>query len=691
MMRLFPKLVAVRGGLWSMATGLRRSSAHAQPLTRGHWFRRLFGAAARRGPLGVQFPQPEGRVDLLAHALQTASDCITITDTSDRILYVNEAFLRTYEYEEHELIGQHISMVRSPDNRPEVLDGILEGTKQGVWRGVVRNRSKSGREFPISLATSLVRDEQGRVLAAVGVARDRTNEEAAESALRASEEKYRQLVENANDIIFTVDREGYCLSMNRAGQDLSGFAAETPRGVHLAQIVVPEHAEMALDRLRQVLEGERIPRFELDIKSRLGTRVTLELDVHPIRVDAAIVGAQGIARDVTARNELEAQLRQAQKMEALGHLASGVAHDFNNIVTVLIGFADLALHQLDEGNPVRADLEEIHRAAGSAASLTQQLLIFSRKSVARPRVLDLNELASGLDKMLRRLVGEDVEFIVRPGPDVGFVRADPGLIEQVIMNLVVNARDAMPTGGTLTVQTGTATLDSHLACAHQIPNPGEFATLAVTDTGIGMTPDVQAQIFQPFFTTKGPTGGTGLGLATVQRIAQQAGGGIAVESAPGHGTTFTVYLPRIESGVETARSEESAAPVDRVSGTILFVEDDQHVRTVAARALREGGYSVLTARHSEEALAIADECGEFVDLLVTDIVMPGIINGRALARLIRRSRPGLKVLFTSGYLDDTPGLQDLQAEDAGFLPKPYTLESLASEVAQALSRAPERP
>ena len=335
---------------------------------------------------------------------------------------------------------------------------------------------------------------------------------------------------------------------------------------------------------------------------------------------------------------------------------------------------------------MKADVEEIRRAAGSAASLTRQLLIFSRKSVARPKVLDLNGIAKGLDKMLRRIVGEDIEFIVWPGRDVGFVRADPGLIEQVIMNLVVNARDAMPGGGKLTVQTGTATLESAFARAHQIENAGEFVTLTVTDTGIGMTPDVEVQIFQPFFTTKGPTSGTGLGLATVQRIAQQAGGGIVVESAPGYGTTFTVYLPRVELAIKTDPATDDAAPVLRASGTILFVEDEHGIRTVGARALRERGYTVLTARHSEDALAVADECLGSIDLLVTDIVMPGLINGRALAKLLRRSRPGLSVLFTSGYLDDSRGFQDLQADDAGFLPKPYTLGSLAFEVAQALSR-----
>jgi PAS domain S-box-containing protein len=506
----------------------------------------------------------------------------------------------------------------------------------------------------------------------------------ARTALRASEEKYRQVVENAYDIIFTVDGEGYCLSMNRAGQDISGFAGGTPRGVHFAHLVVPEHRAVAAGELQRVLEGYTVPRLELDIMSRQGQRLTLELDVHPIRIGSTIVGAQGIARDVTVRKELEAQLRQSQKMEALGRLAGGVAHDFNNLLTVVIGFAELAIAQLDQSSPVRSDIEEIRRAANSAALLTRQLLIFSRKSVVRPAVLDVDEIVRRLDRMLQRLVGGNIELIVRAGRGAGHVRADASEIEQVIMNLVVNARDAMPTGGTLTIQAGTATLDEQAVRVHQLGAPGEFAKLTVTDTGTGMTPEVQAQVFQPFFTTKGPTQGTGLGLATVHGIVQRAGGCIFVESAPGCGSTFTIYLPRVTAAIEAAPAIEHVPTASPVSGTILFVEDDQSIRRLGARTLSQHGYTVLTARHAEEAITLTQQHPGVIDLLLTDIVMPGL-NGRALADHLRRERPALKVLFTSGYSEEVAA-HGLSADASTFVEKPYTPESLAREVGKVLGR-----
>lgn len=647
----------------------------------------VFGAAARRKHVSAQarHRQAEDRLKLLAHALQSASDCITITDTSDRILYVNEAFLRTYEYEESEIVGKNVSILRSADNRADIVDGILPATKRDGWRGVIRNRSKSGREFPVSLATSMVKDERGRVIAAVGVARDRASEEAAESALRASEEKYRQVVENAHDIIFTVDREGYCLSMNRAGQDVSGFVGGTPRGVHFAHLVVPEQTTMATQELQRVLEGATVPRLELDIMSRLGQRLTLEVDVHPIRVGSTIVGAQGIARDVTVRKELEAQLRQSQKMEAIGRLAGGVAHDFNNLLTVVIGFTELANEQLDATSPVKGELEGIRRAVNSAASLTRQLLIFSRKSIIRRTVLDVNEIVTHLNKMLQRLVGGNIALSVGTSGGAAHVRADASEIEQVIMNLVVNARDAMPTGGSVTVQTSIATLDEAFVRAHQAGTAGEFVKLTVTDTGAGMTADVQAQVFQPFFTTKGPIQGTGLGLSTVHGIVRQAGGWILVESAPGRGTTFTIYLPKVASPIEAAPAIEPVATNSVVPATILFVEDDQSIRTLGTRTLGRRGYTVLTARHAEEAIALARQHPGVIEVLLTDIVMPGM-NGRALADQLRRERPALKVLFTSGYSELAA---ELQADDSAFVQKPYTPESLATELSKILSRPPE--
>jgi two-component system cell cycle sensor histidine kinase/response regulator CckA len=753
----------------------------------------------------------EDRVRLLAHGLQSANDCITITDTADHILYVNEAFLRTYEYQEQELLGQHINIVRAPDNDPAVVDGILEATKRDGWRGVVWNRSKSGRVFPISLASSMVHDERGEVVAAVGVARDMTKEKADEETLRASEEKffkifqaspdciaivdfgsggvldvnerfeeitgyarseilgrtftdlellvdatlrktmvsklhesgsirdfeyqmrrksgdiatiswsaevieiagrrcfvsvhrdvtgqktaeeslhrtetkYSEVVENASDIIFTLDRDGYFLSMNRAGREISGYAPEDSRGLNLRQLVVPEQAEMAARQIERVLGGERVPTFELEIVGRAGKRLTVELDVRAIHDKDACIGVQGIARDVSMRKELEAQLRQAQKMEAIGLLAGGIAHDFNNLLTAILGYAELATRRLDPDSAVREDLEEIQRAASSAESLTRQLLIFSRKGVVQPAVLDVNELVGRLDRMLRRVVGDDIDFIVTLGPDAGHINADGGQIEQVIMNLVVNARDAMPGGGTLTLETAAVQLDDGFVSAHPGSKPGAHVRLSVSDTGSGMTPDVQAQIFTPFFTTKGPNRGTGLGLATVHGIVQQSSGYIAVESILGSGATFTIYLPRVAACAENAGTSAEAGAVDGAACTILLVDDDDSIRAMGARALREYGHTVLPARHAAEALNVAEHHGSKIDLLFTDIVMPGI-DGRALARQLQLSRSDLKVLYTTGHTDDSEALRDVQAAGADFLLKPYTPESLARKVRGVLDRA----
>ena len=624
------------------------------------------------------------KAHLLARALQSAHDCISITDTSDRFLYVNEAFLRTYEYDdEKDLIGRHISVVRAFDSPPELGQAIAMATTQDGWRGVIRNRSRNGRVFPVSLTTSTVHDDRGAAIALVGVARDMTDEDAAAHALRASEERYREVVESANDIIFTVDSGGYCMSMNRAGREITGYVADNSRGINLSELVVPEQAGLATQQLQRVLEGATVPRFELDIFSKAGARLTLELDVRPVFGDGRITGVQGIARDVTARKELEAQLGQSQKLEEIGRLAGGVAHDFNNILTVVIGFAELATEQLDPSSPVRRDIEEIQRAADSATSLTRQLLIFSRKSIVHPTVLALDVIVRRLDKMLRRLVGEHIEFVVRPESMSGHIRADAGQIEQVVLNLVVNARDAMPSGGTLTIQTDTVHVDDAFARMHAGASAGEYVRMTVTDTGQGMSADVQAQIFTPFFTTKGPGAGTGLGLATVYRIVQQAGGFITVDSTRGYGASFGIYLPVVNAPLDPEVEIAAHVPRPRASGTILLAEDDERIRTLDARALSRRGYTVLPARDAVEAQRIAASHGGRIDLLLTDVVMPGL-NGYELAEELRRTQPGLKVLYTSGYTEDSETLQELQKAGVAFIQKPYAPLSLAQKVREVL-------
>ena len=360
-------------------------------------------------------------------------------------------------------------------------------------------------------------------------------------------------------------------------------------------------------------------------------------------------------------------------MAALGQLAGGIAHDFNNLLTVIIGSADMVAQQLEPDSPARADVEQIYQAASSAASLAKSLLSFSRKRIV-VSALDVNETVTQLGKILRRVIGETIQLVVHTTPHDVYVEADRSQIEQVIVNMAVNARDAMPAGGTLTIETGV------------VDQAGRaFVTVVVSDTGTGMPPDVQARAFEPFFTTKAPGKGTGLGLSTVHEIVRLAHGSISVRSAPNRGTTFTVSLPRIDPpSVIVSVSAASQPTSDGVEpATILLVEDDDGIRSLGARVLRKRGHLVLTARHAEEAIAVADGAAN-IDLLFTDVVLPGA-DGKALAQRLRRRHPNLKVLFTSGYGDHSPIVRDLELTGAEYLQKPYASESLAAKIGQVLS------
>ena len=628
---------------------------------------------------------PDEKVRLLAGALQSANDCVSITDSSDCILYVNDAFLRTYEYGEGELLGHHISIVRAKNDRRMVHGIAADPTRGEGCRRTLWNRSRSGRVFPISLTTSVVRDDEGGIVAAVGIARDMTREMETEEALRRTEILYRAVVEHANDIIFTVDREGHCLSMNRAGRKLTGYVAEDTRGIHLSQLVAPHHVGFARQQLERVLSGEDVPAFELAITNRDGCLLTLELAVHALPGDNGPSGVQGIARDITARKELEDQLRRAQKMEAIGRLAGGIAHDFNNLLTAIVGYSALVSDDLPPDSSLREDVGEIQRAASMAGSLTRQLLIFSRKDVVQPVEIDLNECVSRIERMLRRIVGEGTTFSVRVAPDPGYIHADAGQIEQLLMNLVINARDAMPSGGTLSIETAAIELDESFVRRHPGSTAGSFVRLTVTDTGHGMTPEVQDHIFTPFFTTKSPSSGTGLGLAIVHGIVQQWGGWIGVESAIGKGTRFSIYFPR-RMPAAACEPSVSAVPGAAVtgSGTILFVEDDESIRTLGTRLLRLRGFSVLPARHAAEALQLAAERDRRIDLLLTDLVLPGL-SGCDLAAKMLQGRPNLKVLYTSGYSDEVIAHCDIQVNAPGFVRKPYSPDVLVRQIRTLLA------
>jgi two-component system, cell cycle sensor histidine kinase and response regulator CckA len=500
---------------------------------------------------------------------------------------------------------------------------------------------------------------------------------------KQSEELYRDLVENALDIIYTHDLQGNYISVNKAAERIAGYTEEEALGMNLADVVAPEYLETARQMIGAKLAGNDITAYELEIIAKDGRRVAVEVNTRIIYSNGVPVRVQGIARDVTERKQLEAQLRHSQKLEAVGMLAGGVAHDFNNLLTAIGGYSELALKRLQAGDPLRQNIEEIKKAADRATALTRQLLAFSRKQVLQPKVLDLNEVVLELEKMLQRLIGGDVELRTVLDQDLGSIKADPGQIEQIIVNLVINSRDAMPRGGRLTIETRNVYLDEDYAASHVSVKPGRFVMIAVSDTGFGMDAQTQARIFEPFFTTKETGRGTGLGLSMVYGIVKQSGGNIWVYSESGQGTTFKVYLPRIdEVAVEFTQGIEEETDLHG-SETILLVEDEEMVMDITRSVLELYGYRVLTATNGNEALVVIENHKEPIDLLLTDVIMPGM-SGRELADRFAESRPETKVIFMSGYTDSAIEHQGVLETGANFIQKPFATDGMARRVREVL-------
>lgn len=387
--------------------------------------------------------------------------------------------------------------------------------------------------------------------------------------------------------------------------------------------------------------------------------------------------------DITQHKHLEDQLRQAQKLEAVGRLAGGVAHEFNNLLTVITGYSVLLLDALDPDNPLHQDLEQIKRASDRATLLTSRLLGFSRKQVVQLKVLDLNAVIAELDKMLRHLIGEDIKVSSVFGKELGRVEADPGQIEQIIMNLAINARDAMPQGGTFSIETANLDADEAFSRQHPDVQPGTYVMLTIGDTGYGMDEETVSHIFEPFFTTKGPDRGTGLGLSTVYGIVEQYGGAIEVDSNPGQGTVFRIYLTRVEEQVESSQPGEYPGASLRGHETVLLVEDEDEVRNLASRVLLQSGYTLLEARNGEEALLMCELHEGSIHLLVTDVVMPGM-NGRELSERLVPLQPQVKVIYISGYTDDVVVHHGVSETNSAFLQKPFEPEVLARKVREVL-------
>ena len=501
--------------------------------------------------------------------------------------------------------------------------------------------------------------------------------------LREREEYFKSLIEQAMDIIAVLDADGAVRYASPSVLPLLGYGAEELVGQHIFDLVHPDDVGPALRVFAEGVatgQGDRL--LGLQVRHKDGTYRSLEAIGRYLLDDPVVRGVVINARDVTERRSLERQLLQAQKMEAVGRLAGGIAHDFNNILTAIFGYADLLTEEFPAGSPARQDLEEIRKAATRASALTRQLLAFSRQQVLAPVVLSVNDLVDDVGKMLRRLVGEDVELRLMLARDAGNVRADSGQLQQVIMNLVVNARDAMPTGGKLVIETADAELTEQYAELHQAVIPGRYVMLAVSDTGVGMDAQTKARIFEPFFTTKEKGKGTGLGLSTVYGIVKQSGGYVWVYSEPGHGTTFKLYLPRVDAPAEPQAPPRETATLTGTE-TILLAEDDEILRPLTKGLLTKLGYTVLDAKSAEQALAVAGARQGPIHLLVADVVMPGA-SGRELARRLAQSRPETRVLYVSGYTDDAIVHHGMLEPGLKFLQKPFTPAALARKVREVL-------
>lgn len=505
----------------------------------------------------------------------------------------------------------------------------------------------------------------------------------AEEALSESEQRYRDLVENAHDIIYSHDLEGNYTSMNKAGTVITGYTLDKALKLNLAQTVAPEYVARAREMLKRKLAGEPVTAYEMEIIAENGRRITVEANTKLVYQDGVAVGVQGIARDITERKVLEEQLRQSQKMEAIGQLAGGVAHDFNNLLTAINGYSSLALRRADEDDAIKGYLEEINKAGERAANLTRQLLAFGRKQMLQPVALNLNDVVADLNKMLRRLIGEDIRLTAKFEPALKKIKADPGQIEQVLVNLVVNARDAMPQGGTLTIETANVELDEDYAARHVGIHPGKYVMLAVSDNGTGMNEETRARIFEPFFTTKEKGKGTGLGLSTVYGIVKQSGGNIWVYSEPNQGTSFKVYLPQLESEIETEKKSSREEEISGGTETVLLVEDEDVVRRLAKDILEGAGYKVLSANGGMEAAGLCAAGQKEIDLLLTDVVMPET-SGKEVAERVSKLVPGIKVLFMSGYTDEAIVHHGVLDSNVEFIQKPFTPVALAKKVRQVL-------
>ncbi len=627
----------------------------------------------------------------LAVIIASAIDSIIILDEQERIVLFNADAAKMFRCSEAEAVGQSIERfiprrfhVAHSGHIPDFRETGLTNRAMGAPAPILALRS-NGEEFEIE--ASISQTESGGKKMFTVIMRDVSLRNQSEDALRRSEERFSKAFHN-NPLPITIstESEGRYFDVNEAFLDLLGYERKEVIGRTAAELNFWTEPSDRDELIRQLEEAKAVAKYRTRYRTTKGEIREAEVWAESIEVDG-----QGcvlaITRDVTETMQLEAQLQQSQKMEAVGRLAGGIAHDFNNILGIILGYSDLSLGLLAPEHPVNRYVAETKKAANRAVLLTKQLLAFSRKQVVFPRILDLNELVRNATEMFLRLVGEDVVVEFHPTIPLDSINADPGQIEQALMNLVVNARDAMPTGGKIVIETGEAELDADYVSLHRGSHAGRYVVLAVSDTGCGMDETIQAQIFEPFFTTKEVGHGTGLGLSTVYGIVKQSDANILVYSEPGKGTTFKIYFPRVGEKAEALVLSRAETEPRGQSETILVVEDDKTLRELTVELLRNSGYRVIEAKDGEDALKIMAASETKIDLLLTEVIMPEK-SGPELVKLVEKGHPKTHFVFMSGYSDDMVKRHGLLMQEDSFLEKPFTKRALLRKVYSALHGDP---
>ena len=615
--------------------------------------------------------------------LEAAPDAMVVVNQDGEIVLLNLQAERRFGYRRDELIGQKVKDI-IPDGFAERL--IADGTRsaaealaQQIGTGIeLTGRRKNGSEFPIEMMLSPLDGVEGiLVTAAIRDITERKRREYDLSRLAA-------VVESSHDAIVGLTPEGIILTWNYGAARIYGYTAGEARGRSI-QFLTPE--EIPIEKpslLEKVRRGETLEHYEAVRVRKDGTRIHISLTLSPIKdADGKVVGISSVARDVTESKNLEEMYRQAQKMEAVGQLAGGVAHDFNNLLGVILGYTGLLLERLEPGDAEFKSISEIQKAGDRAALLTNQLLAFSRKQVLQPKILDLNTVVAGAEKLLQRLIGENIALSVVLDPALGRIEADAGQLAQIIMNLAVNARDAMMSGGKLTIETANVEIDEEGALQLRGTKIGPHVMLTVTDTGCGMDAATKAHMFEPFFTTKEFGKGTGLGLSTVYGIVKQSGGSVWAYSEIGIGTSFKICLPRVSPTLETVAVSDRFEKIEGGSQTILVVEDEAALLEVTRRSLDAVGYAILVAQNPAEAIRISESHPGPIHLMVTDVIMPGM-SGAQLATHLSATRPEMKILYVSGYTDDTIVRHGVLGPGLAFLQKPFSPKTLARKVSEVL-------